>query len=65
MRKYIRNLFRAEGKRRKATVSKWVRAAWDKYQCDKVGAERRKVNKAKGTHTKDLWSSRILLAQSK
>ena len=61
MRKYIRNILRADAKKEKAKPSRWLRAAWQVHQDKKYGVERRKANQAKGTHPKHLWGSRVAL----
>lgn len=58
MRKYIRNMFRAEAKKNKTHISRWVAAAWEYYQNGRLGATERKLNQARGTHKKSLWRSR-------
>lgn len=63
MRKLIRSIFRAEGEKSDSKASEVVHNTWDRYQVKKVGAGRRIVNQAKGTHKKKNWDSRILSTQ--
>ena len=58
MRKYIRNMFRAEAKKHKTNISRWVAAAWDYYQNGRVGVAERKLCQVRGTHKKSLWRTR-------
>ena len=61
MRKYIRSMFRAEAKKNKTNISRWVAAAWEYYKNGTVGATERKLCQARGTHKKSLWRSREAL----
>ena len=58
MRKHIREMIRAEGKRKKLKPSRWVKVAFDTYQNKRYGVKIRKKNQAIGTHKKYLWRSR-------
>lgn len=58
MRKYIRAIMRAEGKRQHLKPSRYVKAAFEQLQQKKYGVKARKANQAKGTHKRYLWGSR-------
>lgn len=59
MRKHIRAMLRGEAEKMGAKPSKWVRSEFDRYQIKKYGVEKREINKAKGTHPKRRWKSRV------
>lgn len=61
MRKYIRSMIRAEGKRTKRKPSRWLKVAFDTRQNKIYGSKQRKFNQARGTHCFGLWRSRIAL----
>lgn len=65
MRKYIREMMRVDAKREKNRPSRWVKVAFDQYQMKKYGVDKRKRNKAAGTHKKKLWNSRAVLITEK
>ena len=65
MRKYIRNMFRAEAKKSKTNISRWVRAAWDYYKNGSVGATERKLCQVRGTHKKSIWPYREAMVSGK
>lgn len=62
MRKYVRGMLRREAERKKIKPSKWVNREFDRIQIKKHGIEQREINKAKGTHKKSSWKTRIELA---
>lgn len=62
MRKYVRGMLRREAERKKIKPSKWVNREFDRIQIKKYGIEQREINKAKGTHKKSSWKTRIELA---
>lgn len=59
MIKYIRSILRASAKRHGIKPSKHVAAAWDDFQINKIGYQRRRINQAKGTAPKRKWRLRI------
>ena len=59
VRKYIRNALRVEGERMGVKPSLYVARKFDKYQVDKYGETRRRINQAKGTHARRTWKNRI------
>ena len=59
MRKYIRNMLRAEAERMGVKPSRYVSKEWDRRQVDKYGEPRRRINQAKGTHKRKTWGLRI------
>lgn len=61
MRKYIREMFRAEAKVEKRKPSRWLKVSFDTRQNKIYGSAKRKVNQAKGTHKRKLWSSRVAM----
>ena len=61
MRKYIRNLIRADAKRRGIKASRYVRSEFGTHQVKKYGYRARLINQAKGTHKRRIWRSRISL----
>lgn len=61
MRKYIRAMMRAQGKKEKTSPSKWLKAAFHHRQTKKYGAKKRMFNMAIGTHKKKFWQSRVAL----
>jgi hypothetical protein len=65
MRKYIRNIIRQEAKREKAKPSRWLKIAFDTRQNKKYGVNKRKANRAKGTHKKNIWRSRVAMFASR
>ena len=60
MRKFFRNMLRAEAIRKGyRKPSKWVHNQFEIMQIAKYGKTRREINKAKGTHKRSTWKSRI------
>lgn len=58
-RKYIRNIMRAAAERRGIKASRFVNREFDRLQRKKYGATVRAINKAKGTHKRAAWKTRI------
>lgn len=59
MRKYIRNLMRAEARRMCVKPSEYVKNRFDELQIKRYGKTRRLINQAKGTHSGYKWEQRI------
>ena len=59
MRKYIRSMLRAEANRKGVNASRYVAREFDRYQVNKYGEPRRRINQAKGTHKRKTWGLRI------
>lgn len=59
VRKYIRNALRVEAERMGVKPSLYVARNFDKYQVDKYGETRRRINQAKSTHKRKTWRLRI------
>lgn len=59
MRKYIRNMLRARAERMGVSPSRYVTSEFDRYQVDKYGKTRRRINQAKGTHKRKTWRLRV------
>ena len=61
-RKYIRSRLRADAERIGAKPSRYVNREFDAYQTKKYGATVRTINKAKSTHKRKTWKTRIVIA---
>ena len=59
MRKIIRNMLRKQAEKIGVKSSRYVASNFDKYQVDKYGKTRRRINQAKGTHARRTWKNRI------
>ena len=59
MRKYIRKMMKAEAEKMNVKPSRWVHKSFEKYQIDKYGEITHIKNKAKGTHKRNTWKTRI------
>lgn len=62
MRKYIRKLLRAEGERKGAKPSEYVKTEFDRIQRKKYGRIARLANQAHGTHKRITWHIRENIA---
>lgn len=60
MRKYIRNMLRNRAEKKGVKPSRYVRSEFDRLQIKKYGDTVRKINQAKGTHTRRTWKMRIV-----
>ena len=61
MRKYIRKLLRSQAENMGAKASRYVRSEFDRFQIEKYGRDKRRINQAKGTHKRSTWRMRISL----
>lgn len=61
-RKYIRNMLRGDAERMETKSSRYVNREFDRYQIKRYGATARKINRAKGTHSRKTWKTRIATA---
>lgn len=59
MRKIIRNMLRKQAEKMGVKPSRFVADNFDKYQVDKYGKTRRRINQAKGTRARRTWKQRI------
>lgn len=60
MRKYLRNVIRAQAEKEGVKPSKAVKNIWYKVQIKKYKKPNTiMIHKAKGTHTKNKWPQRI------
>ena len=59
MRKYIRAMLHGKAEKIGAKPSKYVNREFDRRQVKKYGVEGREINKAKGTHPKRRWKTRV------
>ena len=59
MRKFIRNKLRKEAEKLGVKASRYINREFDKYQIKKYGATVNKIHKAKGTHKRSTWKTRI------
>jgi len=59
MRKLLRGIIRKEAESKGVEASKYLNAMWNSLQNKAIGADRRIINKAKGTHKKRVWGARI------
>jgi hypothetical protein len=60
-RKHIRSRLRSDAERIGAKPSRYVNREFDAYQIKKVGSTLRTIHKAKSTHKRKTWRSRIIL----
>lgn len=54
-----RNALRAKAERLGVKPSKYIAREFDKALVKKYGETRRRINQAKGTHTRRTWKQRI------
>ena len=58
-RKFIRGAMRAYARKHGIKESKYIRTMFDRLQANKYGETRRKINQAKASKPKRVWSMRI------
>ena len=59
MRKYIREMLRNRAEKEGVKASTYVHDEFERMQVKKYGETKRMKNRAKGTHTRSKWKSRI------
>lgn len=60
MRKYRRLMLRLQARNKlRARPTPFLKKMWDRYQVKKYGAKTVAINRARGTHRKELWKQRV------